>query len=226
MKYLLYFCKKLRKMRKSNKEKLYRAAFRLFVTKQFDGVSISDIEKECGMTRGTVFYYAKTKLDLFKQVIEYYIIDTQNVDNKVKFDYGCSLKDYIDRYVGSVEKTMEELVKLIDPDSRDNASRAYVSTLLQVCSMFPDIKHRYLINVNNDIARWATIINASVSRNEIKDDIDVLSVARQFVSAFYGLSIIDSMSNGLNVSQLREHMYTLYNLIKKCEILCGLVDFC
>lgn len=202
-------------MRKSNKETLYRAAFRLFVTKQFDGVSISDIEKECGMTRGTVFYYAKTKLDLFKQVIEYYIIDTQNVDNKVKFDYGCSLKDYIDRYVGGVEKTMEELVKLIDPDSRDNASRAYISTLLQVCSMFPDIKHRYLINVNNDIARWATIINASVSRNEIKDDIDVLSVARQFVSAFYGLSIIDSMSNGLNISQLREHMYTLYNLIKK-----------
>lgn len=215
MKYLLYFCKKLRKMRKSNKEKLYRAAFRLFATKQFDGVSISDIEKECGMTRGTVFYYAKTKLDLFKQVIEYYIIDTQNVDNKVKFDYGCSLRDYIDRYVGGVEKTMEELVNLIDPDSRDNASRAYVSTLLQVCSMFPDIKHRYLINVNNDIARWATIINASVSRDEIKDDIDVLSVARQFVSAFYGLSIIDSMSNGLNVSQLREHMYTLYNLIKK-----------
>lgn len=202
-------------MRKSNKETLYRAAFRLFVTKQFDGVSISDIEKECGMTRGTVFYYAKTKLDLFKQVIEYYLIDTQNVDNKVKFDYGCSLKDYIDRYVGGVEKTMEELVKLIDPDSRDNASRAYISTLLQVCSMFPDIKHRYLINVNNDIARWATIINASVSRNEIKDDIDVLSVARQFVSAFYGLSIIDSMSNGLNISQLREHMYTLYNLIKK-----------
>ncbi len=215
MKYLLYFCKKLRKMRKSNKEKLYRAAFRLFATKQFDGVSISDIEKECGMTRGTVFYYAKTKLDLFKQVIEYYIIDTQNVDNKVKFDYGCSLRDYIDRYVGGVEKTMEELVNLIDPDSRDNASRAYISTLLQVCSMFPDIKHRYLINVNNDIARWATIINASVSRDEIKDDIDVLSVARQFVSAFYGLSTIDSMSNGLNVSQLREHMYTLYNLIKK-----------
>lgn len=215
MKYLLYFCKKLRKMRKSNKEKLYRAAFRLFATKQFDGVSISDIEKECGMTRGTVFYYAKTKLDLFKQVIEYYIIDTQNVDNKVKLDYGCSLRDYIDRYVGGVEKTMEELVNLIDPDSRDNASRAYISTLLQVCSMFPDIKHRYLINVNNDIARWATIINASVSRDEIKDDIDVLSVARQFVSAFYGLSIIDSMSNGLNVSQLREHMYTLYNLIKK-----------
>lgn len=215
MKYLLYFCKKLRKMRKSNKEKLYRAAFRLFVTKQFDGVSISDIEKECGMTRGTVFYYAKTKLDLFKQVIEYYIIDTQNVDNKVKYDYGCSLRDYIDRYVGGVEKTMEELVNLIDPDSRDNASRAYISTLLQVCSMFPDIKHRYLINVNNDIARWATIINASVSRNEIKEDIDVLSVARQFVSAFYGLSIIDSMYNGLNVSQLREHMYTLYNLLKK-----------
>lgn len=211
----MYFCKKLRKMRKSNKETLYRAAFKLFATKQFDGVSISDIEKECGMTRGAVFYYAKTKLDLFKQVIEYYIIDTQNVDNKVKFDPDCSLIDYIDKYIDGVDRTMEMLINLIDSSSRDNASRAYISTLLQVCSLFPEIKYRYQVNINNDIARWVTIISSSVNRNEIKDDIDVLSVARQFVSAFYGISIIDSMSNGLNVSQLHEHMYALYNLIKK-----------
>ena len=202
-------------MRKSNKEILYRAAFKLFATKQFDGVSISDIEKECGMTRGAVFYYAKTKLALFKQVIEFFIIDAQNVDNKVKFNPDCSLIDYIDNYVDGVERTMEMLVNLIDPSSRDNASRAYISTLLQVCSLFPEIKHRYQVNINNDIARWVTIISSSINRNEIKDDIDVLSVARQFVSAFYGISIIDSMSNGLNVPQLHEHMYTLYNLIKK-----------
>jgi AcrR family transcriptional regulator len=42
-------------MRKSNKEVLYRAAFKLFLSKQFDGVSLSDIEDESGLTRGAIF---------------------------------------------------------------------------------------------------------------------------------------------------------------------------
>ena len=41
--------------REGRKELLFKAAFKLFVTKQFDGVSISDIEKETGLTRGAVF---------------------------------------------------------------------------------------------------------------------------------------------------------------------------
>ena len=58
-------------MRKSNKERLFKAAFKLFLTKHFNGVSISDVEEVSGLTRGAVFYYAKTKLDLYKQVVEY-----------------------------------------------------------------------------------------------------------------------------------------------------------
>lgn len=70
-------------MRKSNKEHLYKAAFRVFLSKRFERVTISDIEKESGMTRGAVFYYAKTKLDLFKQVVEEYVVDYQNFKYKV-----------------------------------------------------------------------------------------------------------------------------------------------
>ncbi|MCR5042929.1 MAG: TetR/AcrR family transcriptional regulator, partial [Bacteroidaceae bacterium] len=44
-------------MYKNNrKELLFKAAFKQFVTKQFDGVSISDIEEESGLSRGAIFY--------------------------------------------------------------------------------------------------------------------------------------------------------------------------
>ncbi|WP_423808860.1 TetR/AcrR family transcriptional regulator [Prevotella histicola] len=42
-------------MQRSHKDHLYKAAFKLFLTKGFEGVAISDIEKESGMTRGAVF---------------------------------------------------------------------------------------------------------------------------------------------------------------------------
>ena len=59
--------------RKSHKRELFRVAFKMFILKSFDGVSIPDIEKATGFTRGTIFHYADTKLDLFRQVVEYYV---------------------------------------------------------------------------------------------------------------------------------------------------------
>ena len=55
--------------RKSHKRELFRVAFKMFILKSFDGVSIPDIEKATGFTRGTIFHYADTKLDLFRQVV-------------------------------------------------------------------------------------------------------------------------------------------------------------
>lgn len=69
-------------MRKGKKETLYRAAFKLFITKQFEGVSLSDIETESGLTKGAVYYYASSKKELFRNVIEYYVIEKQNIEKK------------------------------------------------------------------------------------------------------------------------------------------------
>ena len=69
--------------REGRKELLFKAAFKLFVTKQFDGVSISDIEKETGLTRGAVFYYADTKRDLYEMVMRHYMVKSQDVRRKV-----------------------------------------------------------------------------------------------------------------------------------------------
>nr|WP_296792903.1 hypothetical protein [uncultured Methanobrevibacter sp.] len=60
-----------------------------------------------------------------------------------------------------------------------------------------------------------SVINSAVDNGEVVEGIDVLSIAKQFVCIFYGLSVVDSMSHGLNIPQLREQMYTLYNIIKK-----------
>lgn len=200
-------------MRKNNKEVLYRAAFRLFLTRPFEGVSISDIEKESGLTRGAVFYYATNKQDLFRQVIEYYILDAQDIDKKVKSMPNCTLHEYIENYINGIERTMGNVLDTVET-IRGNTCRAYISTLLQVCSMFPDIQNRYLINIHNDIGRWVTVLTYAIQQREVRKDIDVLCFARLFVSTFYGMSVLDSISQGLNTLQLREQMYTLYNLIK------------
>ena len=93
-------------MRKGKKEILYRAAFKLFISRQFEGVSLSDIENESGLTKGAIYYYASSKKELFRNVIEYYIIEKQDLTNKVSLKGATGLKDFIDSYIEGIVRTM------------------------------------------------------------------------------------------------------------------------
>lgn len=201
-------------MRKSNKEVLYKAAFRLFLVKQFEGVSLSDIEKESGLTRGAIFYYANDKKDLFHDIIKHYVIDRQNISTKVNSSGYTSVRDYIDLYIKGVRDTMDNLYELLPDMTRDNASRAYVSTILEASTFFPDVNIWYRHNVNNDISMWVSVLHKGVENGEIREDIDLLNSAKQFVCIYYGLTLMNSFSDGLNTNQLLEQMLNLYDFIK------------
>lgn len=200
-------------MNKNNrKEHLYLAAFKLFLTKQYDAVSISDIEKESGMTRGAITYYGQSKKGLFYDVVKHFIIDTQNVENKIKYVNTISLKDFIEAYVIGCQTTMNRF-DYIDK-SVENASRAYMSLILQICKFFPDLHDKYIENRNKEMALWIKIIQQAIDTHEVKDDISVVSTARNFMNIFYGQSYLDSLSMGLNTVELKIQMMNLYKLLK------------
>ncbi|WP_141555229.1 TetR/AcrR family transcriptional regulator [Bacillus sp. AFS033286] len=50
---------------KSTKELILEVATRLFLTQNYQVVSMDEVAKECGVTKATVYYYYSTKADLF-----------------------------------------------------------------------------------------------------------------------------------------------------------------
>lgn len=201
-------------MNKNNrKEHLYLAAFKLFLTKQYDAVSISDIEKESGMTRGAITYYGGDKRGLFYDVVKHFIIDKQNLENKMQCMQFESLARFIEDYIAGCKATMDGL-DYIDK-SVQNASSAYMGLILQICRFFPDLHDKYIENRNNELAIWIKIIQHSIDAGEIREDISVISTAKNFVNLFYGQSYLDALSMGLNTVELKIQMMNLYKLLKK-----------
>lgn len=200
-------------MNKNNrKEHLYRAAFRLFLMKQFDAVSISDIEKESGMTRGAITYYGGDKKGLFYDVVKQFIVDTQNIENKMSNTDPENLKDFIESYVHGCQNTMNRF-DYIDK-SVQNASSACMSLILQICRFFPDLHDMYLENRNKEMALWIRVLQHSIETHEIIENINVIAVAKNFMNIFYGQSFLDSLSMGLNTVELRTQMMEYYKAIK------------
>lgn len=200
-------------MNKNNrKEQLYHEAFKLFLSKPFEAVSIADIEEASGMTRGAITYYAKDKLGLFYSVVKHYLVDTQNLKQKITKTEFVSLKEFLEEYVNCCQETMN---RFSDVDKKvQNASRAYASLILQICKYFPDLHAQYLDNRNQEIIMWIGILQKAIENKEIRSDIDIMNTARNFMNIFYGQSYLDSLSAGLNVVELKMQLMNLYKLLK------------
>lgn len=200
-------------MNKNNRKKqLFEVAFKLFLTNRYEAVSISDIEEASGMTRGAISYYGKDKLGLYHQVVKYYLVDKQNLDNKMKNCEYKSFKQFIESYIQSAQETMNSLREVCGVIS--NGSRSYLSLILQISDHFQDLNEAYLANRNKELLKWAEMLNMAIKNNEIRSDIDVMSTAKSFMTIFYGQSFLDALSIGLNTMDLRMQFMNLYNIMK------------
>lgn len=207
-------CATLRIMNKNNrKEALFNAAFKLFLLYQYKGVSLKMIEEEAHMTRGAIFYYAKNKEDLYRQVVKHYWIDRQNLRKKMKIDHP-TLKDFIMSYTEAVGNTMSSLAQLLSGCSIQQASQAYLSFLMQLKKTAPDLHDEYLTNRNNELVIWHGVIQEATRTGEIRADIDCFAMAEQFVYTFYGLTFWEALDCGLNVDHLRRQYLSLYKSLQ------------
>lgn len=200
-------------MRKSHKDQLFKAAFKLFLTRHLDGISIADIEKVSGMTRGAIFYYANSKEELFKEVIRYFILEKQNIENKIPTNNSESFKDFLIHYIDGVDKTMKSMQGIIDELSLSNASKSYLSLILDISS-YDDLAEHVVRIQNNETSKWVTVLYKAIESKEIRSDIDVMKTAKHFQYVFYGLSYIEACISGLRIENLKEQFMNLYEIIK------------
>ena len=202
--------------RKSHKRELFRVAFKMFILKSFDGVSIPDIEKATGFTRGTIFHYADTKLDLFRQVVEYYVLERQDIERKIQVADDCTLRQFIDTYAKGVERTMEALHDIIGMDvpMRD-CSRAYLNMTSQVSVLLPEVHKAFLNAMAKEERLWIEVIGRGVESGELCSDVQPAILAKIMMSLFYGRAFQDSLINGMDPKLLKEEMLAVYEMVKK-----------
>lgn len=202
-------------MNKNNrKELLYRASFKLFLEKQYEGVSLKDIEKASGMTRGAIFYYHKNKLELFTAVIKHFFLSRQNAHNYIDYK-EITLQNYIEDYVNSIKNQMDILKKFIGNLPTSNASKSYIILGLRLKEYSTELNNEYIAIRNKNLANWINVIQNAVLNGEIKNDTDVITMAEIFVNVYLGLSVWDSFKNALDTEHLRYTYNYLYDLIKK-----------
>ena len=96
---------------KTNREEILQSALRLFMSMNYERVSLQMVTEAVGLTKTGIFNYYASKQELFVAVADRYLFNAQDLEKKYAVCDG-TLSDFIDKYIRGVAQTMEYIVRI------------------------------------------------------------------------------------------------------------------
>jgi AcrR family transcriptional regulator len=209
---------------KDTEDKMYRAAYKLFISKPYEMVTVREMESAINMTRGAIFHYVKDKEQLFREVIERYYLKTQDIYEKVGEDIlekDITLLQFIDIYIAGMEKTINKLyadagIDKNNPDKKQisHMDRFYISLLLNAGYYMNDFIEKVDSLFRIEKNTWLFFIQKGIEKGEIKPNTDVKLFSELFMCIYFGKALRDSLKDGISITELKNLFLGVYNKIK------------
>lgn len=196
------------------KRLIREAAYKQFLTKDYNTVPLKEIEKSLNLSRGCMSYHYPSKQELFIDVIDYYVFHKQDTKNKFKDIPSCSLLEFIDYYIKRVEETMNAMKIYLIKEEKTNITHAYLSLILQAEHFYPGFNEAFTKIMDMEIKLWEKIFIKSIETKEIKQNINPSVLALTFRILLFGKCYQDALVNGLRIEELKTVLYHQYELIK------------
>ncbi len=193
----------------NTKEFIIDEAYKLFLNHSYEAVSISDISKAIGFTKGALYHHFKNKEELFKSVVDKYLHIPEITANTEQ----VSLNEYIHLSMTQAEKIIRTLF-----------SCSLVYTPINYMSMFADAFRHYPgyaeskgVFINNEIEKTRIVLENAIKSGEIREDINASLIATNFFSIHMGFASNLVINNSVDdaIGLLKEQTLEFYKLLKK-----------
>lgn len=194
---------------------LREAAFKLFLTYDYNTVSLKQIEQKVNVSRGCLSYHYPNKQEMFIDVIDFYVLHKQDTKYKNESSQYMPLLQFLKFYIDKVSMNKHELSIFLEDSTQTNITRAYLGLISQAERYYPDFSTIAYEIKTRELLFWKMTIKKAQENGEIKADLDSLLLAKQFRYLFLGESYDDALENGLNIQNLEEQFMFLYSIIKK-----------
>ncbi|MFA6779344.1 MAG: TetR/AcrR family transcriptional regulator, partial [Paludibacteraceae bacterium] len=93
-------------MSKTTREEILKKATSLFLKNGYEQTSLTDIANAVGLQKPSLYSRFKSKEDIFRKVVEYYLVNMQKPDKKFGTTTDKSMKEFIEYYLSRVDVCM------------------------------------------------------------------------------------------------------------------------
>ena len=171
----------------NTKDNIIEKSFVLFLQRGYKEVSLNEILKNCGVSKGAFYHYYKSKDELFDDVLNRFFfsyfkkqdVDYSNALFEVKIKY--LVKTFIEPY--------NEVANLLG----QKQISAYFRFLFQSVNSFPNIRHSVNKHFYTKGYYIYQITEQAKQAGELKADIDSKIIARQLLSTITGELVLEGI---------------------------------
>ncbi len=193
-------------MAATGKKTIIRAAFELLITKGYDAVSISDIQKATGMSRGLLYHHYKNKEELFLDIANRFLekFFTTNIAETRHFE--------ILEMIDFAEQHHHDILQHNELQSGMTISNSNYQVLFQqISSRNAIFSERYKELKKKEFKVWEQAVQNSVLKGNIPKDSDVKSCTRVIITLLDG-GWEESANN--NVDDAFQAMRRVFELLR------------
>ena len=191
------------------KEYIIDQAYKLFLSHSYEAVTISDISKAVGLTKGALYHHFVNKEEVFKAVIDKYLsLDIINQD--VKYN---TLLQFIN---GSIDNTKRIVANSLGANETFVPIN-HISLLIDALRHYPGFESDKELLISKQIEEIKSIMYVAVNTGEIRDDLDIEITALNFFSISLGLAsnLYTYKSASVAFEIYSRQLYDFYKLIRK-----------
>lgn len=195
------------------REHILRTAFRLFITKSYKAVTMSDLEKETGLTKGAFYHYFKSKEEIYIEVIDkFYLANHLPRDEEIE-DNG-TLQEYIELHLKHIDFLANKFKEITNIDRPDPT---LISLIMEAKEYYPGFTEKLREVGDATFNKWERVISRAKIRGEIKHDIESDILTENFIAIGYSIFryILNNRSLEYSFSLLKLQYNQLYKLMKK-----------
>jgi AcrR family transcriptional regulator len=189
---------------------IIETAFHLFTQKSYKAVTMREIISETGLSSGAFYYYFENKVQLFKEVIDHYLL--RAVKHVFENYPKNSLNDFIQHTLNNLGEIFDEFYKNTSPD----ASANFFSFMFEALRYFPDLQKEMLELQDLETNSWIEVIGIAKKNGEIRSDIPDDSIAKLFIYTSDGnrMDYVLDKDFDLLKSRIRTIWSDLYNMLR------------
>jgi TetR/AcrR family transcriptional regulator, transcriptional repressor for nem operon len=190
------------------KEYIIDQAFKLFLSKSYEAVTISDISKSIGFTKGALYHHFLNKEELFKAVIDKYL----KIAGLGDFKDDITLAEYVEANIAYIK----HIVQMVSIDDQPFIPINYLSLLIDALRHYPGYADDKEQLFNTEVAKLELILDQAVKNGEVRGDIDIPVVALNFLSITVGIAtnLFRQNSPADAIASYQSEIYEFYKILK------------
>ncbi|MEN9919493.1 MAG: hypothetical protein RL662_1929 [Bacteroidota bacterium] len=196
------------------KEKILEKSFNLFLIGNYDSVTMQQIQEASGVSRGAIYHHFKSKEDIFKAVVNTYLLPAFSSYSMISDEEKKSLQEFV---YASIKYRQSHINILKDVTSFKLTDFYFFKFIFQATEHYKDFTEQVNLLTEKEFNGWRQVIQTAMRTGEIRADIDLDFTAQSFIITPLGLGVFSAFSNYININtkDIRTSYLRLYALLKK-----------